>query len=136
MNKHINIVALLHFIMGAMGLVALGLVFLLGVLGYSLAEFDSREDMLVLVALGTVVFFIMLVSTIPDLIIGYGLIKRRPWARTATIILSVLNLFAFPFGTMLGGYGLWVMLQPEVQRELGRNPGPLATPNYSGEQAS
>ena len=56
------------------------------------------------------------------IIAGIGLLKRRPWARILTIVLSVLNLINIPFGILLGIYGLWVLLS--------RNIGPLfdATP--------
>lgn len=134
MNKHINIVALLHLVMGAMGLVAVGLILVLALFGFSIVEFDSHEAQLLVGILGTVFFVIMLVSTIPDLIVGYALLKRRSWARTATIVVSAMNLFAFPVGTALGGYSLWVMFQPEMARELGRTPGPVVTANLSGEQ--
>jgi hypothetical protein len=49
--------------------------------------------------------------SLPNLLAGWGLIKHRPWARPLTIVLSVLNLFAFPFGTALGAYGIWVLFQ-------------------------
>jgi hypothetical protein len=32
-----------------------------------------------------------------------------------TIILSVIHLFSVPFGTALGIYGLWVLLQQETE---------------------
>jgi|ERR1700722_2549463 hypothetical protein len=45
--------------------------------------------------------------------VGLGLNDRRPWARTAAIILGVLSLFHPPFGTALGVYTLWVLLADE-----------------------
>lgn len=45
--------------------------------------------------------------------VGLGLMQRRPWARTAAIILAVLGLFHPPFGTALGVYTLWVLLADE-----------------------
>lgn len=43
------------------------------------------------------------------LITGYGLLQRRPWGRTLSIVAAILALFKFPFGTALGIYTLWVM---------------------------
>jgi hypothetical protein len=40
---------------------------------------------------------------------GFGLLNRRPWGRMLTIVLAVLALFKFPFGTALGIYTLWVL---------------------------
>ena len=57
----------------------------------------------------------MLLS-LPGIIAGIGLLKFRPWARILTIVLSALNLMNIPFGTILGVYGLWVMLSDEGSR--------------------
>jgi zinc-ribbon domain len=43
------------------------------------------------------------------LITGFGLLNRRPWARTLAIIAAILALLKFPFGTALGVYTLWVL---------------------------
>lgn len=50
---------------------------------------------------------------------GWGLLRREPWARMLTIVLSFLALFHIPFGTALGIYGLWVLLpaQSELEHE-------------------
>ena len=54
-------------------------------------------------------------GTAPSLIAGVGLLYFKPWARVLTIILSVIHLFSVPFGTALGIYGLWVLLQRETE---------------------
>ncbi len=38
-----------------------------------------------------------------------GLLNRRPWGRTVAIIVAILALVKFPFGTALGIYTLWVL---------------------------
>jgi hypothetical protein len=40
---------------------------------------------------------------------GVALLSRKPWARVLTIVLGVLSLLKFPFGTALGIYTLWVL---------------------------
>jgi glucan phosphoethanolaminetransferase (alkaline phosphatase superfamily) len=40
---------------------------------------------------------------------GFSLLNRRPWGRMLAIVLAVLSLFKFPFGTALGIYTLWVL---------------------------
>ena len=59
---------------------------------------------------------ILLALSLPGIIAGIGLLKFRPWSRVLTIVLSALNLMNFPFGTILGIYGLWVMLSDEGSR--------------------
>ena len=51
----------------------------------------------------------------PGLIGGIGLLYRQPWARVVMIVVSILHLLNFPFGTALGAYGLWVLFSPEIQ---------------------
>lgn len=48
-----------------------------------------------------------------SLVAGWGLLTLRPWARILTIVLGILSLFSFPFGTILGVYTLWVMFSSE-----------------------
>ena len=42
--------------------------------------------------------------------VGWGLMNREHWARTAAIVLGVLVLLHPPFGTLLGIFTLWVLL--------------------------
>jgi len=46
---------------------------------------------------------------------GRGLSERSPRARTLGIVLGLFNLILFPFGTALGGYALWVLLNDHVR---------------------
>ena len=55
---------------------------------------------------------LMVVAT-GGICVGLGLMQRRPWARTAAIVLGVLALFHPPFGTALGVYTLWILLADE-----------------------
>jgi hypothetical protein len=50
------------------------------------------------------------------LITGYGLLNYRPWARVIGIILSAISLINIPIGTVVGAYGLWVLLNKETER--------------------
>jgi hypothetical protein len=47
---------------------------------------------------------------VAELLVGWGLIQRERWARTAAIVVGVLALLHPPFGTLLGIYTLWVLL--------------------------
>jgi len=46
---------------------------------------------------------------------GLALRKRQPWARTAIVILSVINLINFPIGTAIGLYSLIVLFYTDVR---------------------
>jgi hypothetical protein len=58
-------------------------------------------------ALMAFVFIIYLVLSVPSLIAGYAMTKRKSWARIAGIIASVVAAMSFPFGTALCVYSLW-----------------------------
>ena len=48
--------------------------------------------------------------TIPSFVAGYALLKRKRWAKIASIIAGVLAAAFFPIGTALCVYTLWFLL--------------------------
>jgi hypothetical protein len=106
--------------MSAFGLLsacALTLIFggALGIIGAA-GDSDAAWALPVIGLTGMgLVGFLLLVS-LPGLVVGIGLLKRRPWARIAGIIVSILGMTAVPFGTALGIYGLWVLFSRETER--------------------
>ena len=58
--------------------------------------------------------FLVLIS-LPGLITGIGLLKYQSWARIVGIVLAAINLINIPFGTALGIYGLWVLLNKQTE---------------------
>ncbi|MFN7924357.1 MAG: hypothetical protein U0Q16_29915 [Bryobacteraceae bacterium] len=45
---------------------------------------------------------------------GIGLLYWKQWARILAIVASVAGIWEFPVGTLLGGYGLWVLTNKEA----------------------
>jgi hypothetical protein len=111
MEQHIRIVAILYIIWGVIGLAVAALV-LLGGVGAGFMSQDA-DAALASGTCATVVAVIIAVLSLPNLLAGFGLQKRKQWARILTIILSVLNVFQFPLGTALGVYGLWALLNEQ-----------------------
>ena len=116
MKKHINLLGLLYLIYGALGLVSLLIMLALFLVGSGLAAADNPRAGLVIGTLGAIVVLITALASLPNLFAGYGLIKFRNWGRILTLILSFLNLPAFPLGTALGIYGIWVLFNGESVR--------------------
>lgn len=56
-----------------------------------------------------VIITVAVVMASLSLVVGYGLLTRRSWARIFAIVLAVFALFKIPFGTALGIYTLWVL---------------------------
>ncbi|WP_346854792.1 hypothetical protein [uncultured Draconibacterium sp.] len=112
MEKHINVVAALQIGYSILGLIIAGTVF---AVFYLIGDFvDDHEAEFVLSIIANVIMVLSLIVSIPGIIAGIGLFKRKNWARILTLIISVLNLFSFPIGTALGVYSIWALVQPEV----------------------
>jgi len=47
--------------------------------------------------------------TVPSFFAGYGLLKRKKWAKTASIIAGVLSGMSFPMGTAVCVYTFWFL---------------------------
>jgi hypothetical protein len=124
-DTHVKVLAYLYIVFGVLGsLIGLGFMTVLGVIGAAGAASDPDAWMAlpILGITGAALGFFMLALSLPGIIAGIGLLKYRPWARILTIVLSALNLMNFPFGTVLGIYGLWVMLSDEGSRLFVRPP--------------
>jgi hypothetical protein len=140
MTQHVKILGVLHIILGAFGVLAAIVVFavfggLAGFLsGMSLQDMnaDVRTAAPFLGILGIGITSIILILSIPGIIIGIGLVQIRPWARIAGIVLSALDLLHVPFGTALGVYGLWVLLQQQTEALFAGRPLPPAYPATPG----
>ena len=111
MSSHIKILGWLHIAFGVFGLLAALGIFASSVFG---ALFSGSLVGLLGGAIGgAFAAIIAVIFAIPGLIAGYGLLQRAPWARTLTIILSIFSLLRWPIGTIVGVYGLWVLLSSE-----------------------
>lgn len=119
MRQHVSILGTLYMVFSGLGILAAFAALMLfgGIAG--LVRMSDDPDAAVAVPIlgiiGIFVFFLTLVISIPGLIVGFGLVKFRPWARVLGIVLSALNLLNFPFGTALGAYGLWALLNAETE---------------------
>ena len=68
----------------------------------------------VLSSIGISIGSILLVASIPAIIVGIGLIYRQTWSRILALIICAIKLFNFPFGTAIGVYGMWLLMQDET----------------------
>ena len=112
MEKHVTLVAAINIGFGILGVIFALFVFFGVMLGN--AFIDDYEVRKILPLIGTVVALFLLVTSIPEIIGGFGLLKRRPWARILILIVACLDLLWIPIGTIIGIYELWVLLQDET----------------------
>jgi hypothetical protein len=85
------------------------------------------EARLILPIVGAFVPLLMASLTIPDFIAAFGLLARKHWARIMGIIVGILNLLAFPMGTVIGGYTIFVLMQDAATSYFASPPARVQT---------
>ena len=120
MDTHVKVLGALQIALGVMGLfAALILVFVFGgvtgVMGAS-GDPDAQIAMPIVGITGMALVTCVAAASIPSVIIGAGLIRLRPWARVAGMVISILSLMMIPFGTIVGIYGMWVLFSKDTER--------------------
>ena len=109
----ITLVAVYHFVVAALFMIGTLIMaiptFILGII--TLAE--EPDAMIGFVAAGFIAALLLILSLL-NLAVGYGLWHLQPWARTAGIVLAILGLFFIPIGTIFGALILWYLLRPDV----------------------
>lgn len=112
MEQHITLLGWLHITLNGLLILIAALMFFMMV-GIGLVSGDA-EAVRVMPIVGTAVGGFMIALALPGILTGIGLLKRKPWARIAAAVLGILNLMNFPFGTAVGVYTLWILLQTEA----------------------
>ena len=120
MLTHVKVMAVLFIAFGALfvlGAFAVLLIFGAGAASVGLSgEPDAQMALPIIGLAGTGLAIFLLVLGGPGIITGIGLLNLKPWARIVGIVLCALNLINVPFGTLMGMYGLWVLLNSETER--------------------
>ena len=112
MEKHVTLVAALNIGFGILGIILAIFVFIgIMLVNTYVEDYDARK---ILPVVGAAAFLFFFVTSIPAIIGGFGLLKRRPWARILILIVACLDLLWIPFGTIIGIYELWVLLQDKT----------------------
>jgi len=120
METHVKVVSVLNIVFGALGLcvaAVLALIFAGSAAAIVAdADADARVAIPVLGFTGSALVGFLVVWSLPCVIVGIGLLKRRSWARIGGIVVAVLSLAVIPFGTVFGVYALWVLFSPDTER--------------------
>jgi hypothetical protein len=117
MEQHFKVVAVLQIVMGllsiSVGLMILGIV--AGAGAFASAMSGNHLAFFITGTVGLFIGVILLMLALPSIVAGIGLLQRRDWARTLTIVLSFFHLLHVPFGTIVGAYSLWALFQPDAE---------------------
>jgi hypothetical protein len=116
-EKHTRILAILWLVISILGLARGFGIYYGGSIAMHFMPFPMRPFIWPIA--GAIGAF-LLATAVAGFLAGWGLLNYRPWARMLTLILGVISLIHFPFGTALGIYTLWVLLPAESEREYQR----------------
>jgi hypothetical protein len=116
MRQHIDILGWLFIVAGALGFISAVFVFFIVGAG-GLLTGDAKAAAL-LTGIGFFIAVLVAIFSVPNIICGWGLLKRKSWSRIFALVLGCLGLLSFPFGTALGIYALWLLTKPEAQQLL------------------
>jgi hypothetical protein len=124
METHIKVLGVLYIVLSALGIFAAFLVLLIFGVGAAAvaSDADAAQALPIIGLTGTALFVFLLAVSVPGIIAGIGLLKYRSWARILTIVISAINLINIPFGTLVGLYGLFVLLSEEGARRFKAPP--------------
>jgi len=113
-EDHNKVLGICHLIYGGMHLlgtffVAIWFMFVLGVIGAS-ARGEAGPPLAIMTIIFLFVGFFLLLLTIPPLLAGFSLLKRRKSAKMFGIIAACVEALSFPMGTALCVYTFWFLL--------------------------
>lgn len=121
MDTHVRVLGVIHIALGVLGLIvaALMLIGLGGAAGIISASADPDDAAIaipILSVAGTALVVVLFAFALPSVITGIGLLYFKSWARILGIVLSAIALLGFPWITLLGVYGLWVLFSRDTER--------------------
>jgi hypothetical protein len=121
MQTHVKVLGVIYLAVGGLMLCAalflgLGSGVAAGIVGASADPGDAAIAIPILGIAGTALAVFLVLFALPSLITGYGLLNYKPWARIVGIVLSAISLINIPIGTVVGIYGLWVLLNKDTER--------------------
>jgi hypothetical protein len=130
MDTHVRVLGVLNIAIGAVGLVvaALMMIGVGGAAGIISASADPDEAALavpILSIVGAFVVVVLVAFSAPAVVTGIGLLYFKPWARILGIVLSAIALLGFPWVTILGVYGLWVLFSKDTERLFSHHASPI-----------
>jgi hypothetical protein len=111
MDKHVKALGIANISFGVFSVLFALFVFIF--FGGPVGMYRAINDDILGILLAASVVFHMLLA-VPSIAVGIHLRSFTEWSRSFAIVVSALNLLNVPFGCLLGGYGLWVLLAPET----------------------
>lgn len=120
MDTHNRILSILYIISGTMQVIAMLFVstVLQILLPFIMEEAGPEGEWIfvwIIPFIRVIGVVIVVLFALPSILGGIGLLNGKRWALTILLILGCFKLFAFPLGTLLGIYTIWVYSQNQKQ---------------------
>ena len=127
MQTHVKVVGVAFIVFGALGILAATVIMVVfggaaGIVGASADPEEAAFALPIIGLTGTLLSMFLFALSVPGLITGFGLLSWKPWARILGIVLCAIQLINIPLGTLLGIYGLWVLLNNDTERLFSGGP--------------
>lgn len=119
MEQHVKIIGIIDIVFGVLAIIAgvfFLLAFMIGAVGFSTQQGleGGAEGAAIFASIGIFGGIIIMIIGALQIFVGIKLRAYRSWARIVQIILGIMQLFNFPFGTAFGVYSLWAMFKQET----------------------
>ena len=121
MKNHVIAVGIIRIGLGIIALTAILIAWLVFDFGFGYLESILEIEEVPAIALAVIKFLIGLTISISGSISllgilgGIGLLTFQGWGRVLTIIVSAISCLNIPFGTLIGVYSIWVLVQEETK---------------------
>jgi hypothetical protein len=123
MGGHFFILALIHLLQGIAGIAGAALLGL-GFVGVgALAATEDAAGGAVVGTLGLIIAAVIALFSVPELLCGWWMLKRKPLGRILGIVLAILYLPGFPIWTAIGAWSLWALLSEQGAADYKRGLG-------------
>ena len=121
MDTHVRVLGVLYIALGVLGLIfatftMIGLSGAAGLISASAEPDDAAVAIPILSIVGSALVTFLFAFSLPAVVTGIGLLYFKGWARIVGIVLSAVSLLGFPWITILGIYGLWVLFSKDTER--------------------
>jgi hypothetical protein len=113
MEKHINLIGILWIALGAFTLFG-GFIAFFVLFGISFIPDIGYEAPVILRTVGIGVAIFLIILSVPKIIAGIGLMKKKEWGRILTLVVAFLSILNFPLGTALAIYSFVILIKDDT----------------------
>lgn len=120
MLRHVRTLGILHIVLGIFGVIVAFIAYMAISIGGIIS--GDAQAITITQIVGLAVGSFLLLLSLPGIIGGWGILHYKIWARILLLVIGCLNLLNFPFGTALGIYTIWVLMNAQSDQAFKAQP--------------